>query len=74
MDFGLSSDQRAMQESARRFARTELPSLADDLEATSAPVPQAWLDRYADMGFLGVNSEVHYGGLGLPHLDALIVM
>jgi len=26
------------------------------------------------MGFLGVNSEVHYGGLGLPHLDALIVM
>lgn len=74
MDFGLSSDQRAMQESARRFAKTELPSLADDLEASSTPVPQAWLERYADMGFLGVNSEVGFGGLGLPHLDAFIVM
>ena len=67
-------DQRALQESARRFARTELPPLADEIERTAQPVPHDWLKRYAEMGFLGINADPAFGGLGLSHLDALLVM
>ncbi|MBM6594429.1 acyl-CoA dehydrogenase family protein [Microvirga pudoricolor] len=74
MDFNLTDDQRALQESARRFAQTELPALAQEVEHTAHPVPQAWMKRYAEMGFLGINADPDLGGLGLPHLDAFIVM
>jgi butyryl-CoA dehydrogenase len=74
MDFRLTEDQRALQESARRFAQNELPKLAAEIEETSHPVPHDWLKRYAEMGFLGVNADPELGGLGLSHLDALLVM
>jgi butyryl-CoA dehydrogenase len=74
LDFELSDDQRALQESARRFAQSELRDLAVDIERSARPVSRDWLKRYADMGFLGVNSEPEFGGLGLPHLDAFLVM
>lgn len=74
MDFRLTDDQRALQESARRFARNELPKLAAEIEETSHPVPHDWLKRYAEMGFLGINADPDLGGLGLSHLDAFLVM
>jgi alkylation response protein AidB-like acyl-CoA dehydrogenase len=74
MDFRLTEDQRALQESARRFAQNELPKLAAEIEETSHPVPHDWLKRYAEMGFLGINADSDLGGLGLSHLDALLVM
>lgn len=74
MDFTLCERQRALQESARRFAATELPPLAREIEETGHPVPDRWLRRYAEMGFLGVNTAPEHGGLGLPLLDALIVL
>jgi alkylation response protein AidB-like acyl-CoA dehydrogenase len=74
MDFRLTDDQRALQESARRFAQNELPKLAAEIEETSHPVPHNWLTRYAEMGFLGVNADPDLGGLGLSHLDAFLVM
>jgi len=74
MDFRLTEEQRALQDSARRFAQNELPKLAAEIEETSHPVPHEWLKRYAEMGFLGINSDPELGGLGLPHLDAFLVM
>lgn len=74
MDFRLSESQLALQEAARKFARSELPALAETTEATSSPVPHDWLKRYAEMGFLGINTAEEFGGLGLTLLDALIVM
>lgn len=74
MNFELSDDQRALQETARRFAERELPELARQVDETGEPVPRDWLKRYAELGFLGVNTRSEYGGLGLPHLDALLVM
>ena len=32
------------------------------------------LCSYAEMGFLGINTPEEYGGLGMGHLDALIVL
>jgi butyryl-CoA dehydrogenase len=74
MDFRLSEEQRALQDAARRFAQGELKALARELEASSEPVPDEWLRRYAELGFLGINVATGYGGLGLGNLEALIVV
>ena len=74
MDFGLTGEQQALRDAARRFARGELSELARELEARNEPVPLTMRRRYAEMGFLGVNVPEEYGGLGLGHLEALLVL
>jgi len=74
MDFALSQEQLQLQQAARRFCRQELPALANELERSDEPLPAGWLRRYGELGFLGINSECRYGGLGLSNLDAGIVL
>jgi butyryl-CoA dehydrogenase len=74
MDFTLTEEQRALQETARRFAREQLVTVAQTIEAEGQPLPKKWVQRYADMGFLGINVSKSYGGLGLGNLEALIVL
>ncbi len=74
MDFNLTDQQRELQETARKFARAELPELARDMEANDYPVPPEMLRTFGEMGFLGVNLPEEYGGLGLGHIEALIVL
>jgi butyryl-CoA dehydrogenase len=74
MDFELSEEQRALQRTARSFARGELLAVARRMEAESAPLARDWKRRYAEMGFLGVNIAPEFGGLGLGNLEAIIVL
>lgn len=74
MDFQLSSEQRQLRESVRRFAQAELPGIAREIEETHAPLPRAMMRRYADLGYLGINLPAAYGGHGMAHLDAVIVL
>lgn len=74
MNFDLSPDQRALQDTARRFAETELPALAKEVEETGHAPSAKWLKRYAEQGFLGCNLPAEQGGLGLSNLDAMIVL
>ncbi|HEY7610998.1 MAG TPA: acyl-CoA dehydrogenase family protein [Alphaproteobacteria bacterium] len=74
MDFRLSPEQEALREAARRFARKELPAVAAELEEKNEPLPAAWRRKYAELGFLAVNLPEAYGGLGLGHLEALLVL
>ena len=74
MDFQLTEQQRELQDAARTFARRELPDLAREMEEKDFPVPPEMVRRYGEMGFLGVNLPQRYGGLGLGHLDALLVL
>ncbi|MEM6494149.1 MAG: acyl-CoA dehydrogenase family protein [Pseudomonadota bacterium] len=74
MHFQLTDEQRELQEAARKFARAELPALARDMEERDYPVPPDTLKTYGEMGFLGVNLPEEYGGLGLGHLEALLVL
>ncbi|MEM9533230.1 MAG: acyl-CoA dehydrogenase family protein [Pseudomonadota bacterium] len=74
MDFQLTEDQRALQDAARRFAQAELQDLARELEETNHPVPLEMRQRYGELGFLGINIPEAYGGMGLGHLDAIIVL
>ena len=74
MDFRLTEQQRELQDAARTFARAELPELARDMEEKDYPVPDDMVRRYGEMGFLGVNLPEEYGGLGLGHVEALLVL
>jgi len=74
VDFRLTDEQRELQATARRFARSELSALARKLEETDEPLPLTMRKRFAEMGFLGVNLPEVFGGMGLGHLEALLVL
>ena len=72
MDFALSDDQLAFQDTARQFAREEwLPHAAgwDETEE----FPEAALRRAAALGFAGIYVRDQFGGSGLTRLDATII-
>lgn len=74
MDFSLNAEQQQLREAARRFASAELPRLALELEEAHVPVPRTMMKRYAELGFLGINLPQEYGGHGMGHLDAVLVL
>lgn len=74
MNFALTEQQVALQQAARRFATEQLKALAQQLDTSGEALPHEWLRRYAQMGFLGVNIDERYGGLGLGNIDALLVV
>lgn len=74
MDFQLSEQQRQVRDAARDFAQQELAVLAREVEDTDEPVPHTWLRRYAELGFLGINTPESHGGEGLGHLEAVLVL
>ena len=74
MDFRLNAEQEHLREATRKFAQSELPALARELEEKHEPLPREWMRRYAQLGYLGMNLPAAYGGHGMSHLDAVIVM
>ena len=74
MDFRLSADQETLRQAAKKFARAELPALAQELECDNKPPSRAFLRRLAELGFLGINVPSDLGGLGLGNIEALIVL
>lgn len=74
MDFTLSDEQLALQESVRRFATNELPDIARAIEESDEPPDLALRRRYGELGYLGINLDPVYGGGGLSHLDAALVL
>ncbi len=74
MNFQLSPEQLLLQETARKFARTELTELARRIEEQDEPPGIELRKRFAEMGFLGANLPEEFGGAGMSHLDAVIVL
>ena len=74
MNFDSSDEQRQLQQAARRFAQTELPAIAREIEQRDEPAPRALVVRYAELGYLGINLPANCGGHGMSHLDAVIVL
>ena len=72
MDFALSDEQRAFQETARAFAREDwLPQAAGWDERAEFPVEA--LRRVAALGFAGIYVGEEFGGSGLGRVDATII-
>lgn len=74
MDFSLNAQQTALQETVRRFARSELTTTAADVEANDHAPGADVLKKFADLGLLGVNLPVDYGGGGMGHFEAVLVL
>src|SRR5579863_8781683 len=72
MDFTLSVEQQAFQETARQFAQDEwLPHAAgwDEREE----FPEEALRRAAALGFAGIYVGEEFGGSGLGRVDAALI-
>ena len=74
MNFNLNEQQQALQETVRKFAKKELQDIAKEIEKNDQPPGRDLLKRFAELGFLGVNLPVEYGGAGLSHFDAVLVL
>jgi alkylation response protein AidB-like acyl-CoA dehydrogenase len=72
MDFELTEEQRAFQETARNFARTEMMPFAREWDETET-FPIETLRKAADLGFGGIYVREDAGGSGLSRLDATII-
>jgi len=72
MDFNLTDQQRAFQESARQFAGKELAPNAALWDAESL-FPVETIRRGAEMGFLALYTPEDQGGLGASRLESSLV-
>ena len=73
MDFTLSDEQRAFQETARDFAAAEMAPNAARWDEESV-FPKDALRAAAALGFAGMTVRADSGGSGLSRLDAAIVL
>lgn len=74
MDFTLTDEQRALQDSVRQFAQRELPEIARQIEDSDEPPSLELRRRFGELGYLGVNLPSALGGGGMSHFDAVLVL
>src|SRR5207237_3392450 len=70
--FELSEEQRAIQDTARNFARAEMMPQAKDWDENST-FPVETLRKAAALGFGGIYVKEDVGGSDLTRLDATIM-
>ena len=72
MDFELSEEQRAIQDTARQFARSEMMPHAKEWDENST-FPVETLRKAAALGFGGIYVKEDVGGSALTRLDSAII-
>jgi alkylation response protein AidB-like acyl-CoA dehydrogenase len=73
MDFKLSDDQLLIQAAAREFAQNEIVPVAAEHDA-SGEFPHATIRKAGELGFMGIEVPVEYGGSGLDPVSFVVVM
>ena len=74
MDFSFSAEQTALIETVKKFAKTELTDSAKTIETENSPPSRDIIKKFASLGLLGVNLPERYGGAGMGHLEAVLVL
>ncbi|NLI83172.1 MAG: acyl-CoA dehydrogenase [Deltaproteobacteria bacterium] len=65
MDFQLTEEQQIIQETAAKFAKRELEPVAAELDQTkNRELLKGNLRKLAELGFMGLNVDPEYGGVG----------
>ena len=72
MDFSLTSEQRMIQDSARKFARERILPFARQWERDGC-FPRELLIEMGELGYLGVPVPEQYGGAGLDYISEAVV-
>ena len=73
MDFSLTEEQRAIQETAREFARREVDPIVDEIDE-SQKFPREVIAKAGELGFLGILFPEEYGGAGLGYIEYVIIV
>jgi alkylation response protein AidB-like acyl-CoA dehydrogenase len=73
VDFSLTEEQRAIQETAREFARREVDPIVDEADE-SQKFPRDLMAKAGELGFLGVIFPEEHGGAGLGYVEYAIVI
>ncbi len=69
----LSEEQQLLQDSVRKFVRSELIPVAGELDEKSE-FPKELLKKAHSLGFLNLVTPVEYGGTGLNHVDSCLII
>lgn len=75
MDFALSTEQRLLVGTIRRFVRDELQPLEEDVDTSGTLAPQtarAIFDKSKSLGLYAMNIPAAFGGGGLSMLDWML--
>lgn len=72
MEFQLTESQRALQDAARKYAREVVRPKAAHYDETS-DFPRDLLSAAFELGLLNMAIPTEYGGVGLSHLEQVIV-
>jgi acyl-CoA dehydrogenase len=72
MDFALTAEQLALQETSRRFARDEVAPVAARYDQ-SGEFPRQIIEKAWELGLLNTVLPEEYGGLGLSCVDACVI-
>ncbi|GFZ52051.1 hypothetical protein JCM24511_09823 [Saitozyma sp. JCM 24511] len=73
VSFGLSEEQRGVQELATRFAREEIVPVAAEYDRTMEAYPWPILKKAHKVGLLNTHIPEEYGGPGLGLLDCALI-
>jgi len=73
VDFSLTDEQRAIQETAREFARREVDPIVDEIDEHQK-YPRELMRKAGELGFLGILFPEEYGGAGLGYVEYVIVV
>ncbi|HEX3126455.1 MAG TPA: acyl-CoA dehydrogenase family protein [Thermoanaerobaculia bacterium] len=73
MDFSLTDEQRAIQETARDFARREVDPIVEEIDE-SQKFPRQVMAKAGELGFLGIIFPEEYGGAGLGYVEYVLVV
>ncbi|MDP1826364.1 MAG: acyl-CoA dehydrogenase family protein [Archangium sp.] len=72
MHFGLSDDEKALQETARKFAREVMRPKSAHCDETST-FPKDIIQQASDLGLMNLTIPAEFGGMELPHVAQAIV-
>jgi alkylation response protein AidB-like acyl-CoA dehydrogenase len=69
----LTPERLEIQRTARRFAMEEVLPLADELDPQRGEIPDALLERLAELGYFGIMVDREHGGLGLGVFEYCLI-
>ena len=74
MNFRFNEQQLLLQDNVKKFCNKELKNLSENMEKNDFPVPKDIVKKIANLGFLGSNLPIEYGGGGLQNIDSVIIL
>ncbi|WP_459191370.1 acyl-CoA dehydrogenase family protein [Halosimplex sp. J119] len=73
MDFALSDEQKQVRDEVRRFAENEIVPVATEYD-TEEKFPHDLVEEAAELGLVGSNVPLEYGGVGYDYLTNIIIV